>query len=43
MSNSNALSKSAQSVQDVLANKGVKFKVIELSASTRTALVEQVF
>lgn len=33
----NTLSKSAQSVQDVLAEKGMKFKVVELSASTRTA------
>lgn len=31
------LSKSAQSVQDVLSQKGLEFKVIELSASTRTA------
>lgn len=37
MSNSDTLSKSAQSVQDALATKGVKFKVIELAASTRTA------
>lgn len=37
MSNLNSLSKSAQSVQDALAKKGVKFKVVELSASTRTA------
>ena len=37
MDESKKLSKSAQSVQDVLANKGVKFKVVELSASTRTA------
>lgn len=37
MSNSNILSKSAQSVQDALAEKGVEFKVVELSASTRTA------
>ena len=31
------LSKSAQNVQDALAQKGIKFKVVELSASTRTA------
>ncbi len=38
MSNSSALlSKSAQLVQDALAKKGLKFKVVELSASTRTA------
>lgn len=37
MSNLNVLSKSAQSVQDALTQKGVKFKVVELSASTRTA------
>ena len=37
MPNSNILSKSAQSVQDALAEKGVEFKVVELSASTRTA------
>ena len=29
--------KSAQSIQNVLANKGVDCKVVELSASTRTA------
>lgn len=33
----NALSKSAQSVQDVLDKKGVKTKVLELPSSTRTA------
>lgn len=37
MSNSNALSKSAQSVQDALGKKGVTFKVVELPSSTRTA------
>jgi Cys-tRNA(Pro) deacylase len=37
MSTSNSLSKSAPSVQDALAKKGIKFKVVELSASTRTA------
>lgn len=31
------LSKSAQSVQDVLSQKGLVFEVLELSASTRTA------
>lgn len=31
------LSKSAQAVQNVLAQKGLQFKVVELSASTRTA------
>jgi prolyl-tRNA editing enzyme YbaK/EbsC (Cys-tRNA(Pro) deacylase) len=31
------LSKSAQSVQDVLSKKGLKAKVVELPASTRTA------
>jgi prolyl-tRNA editing enzyme YbaK/EbsC (Cys-tRNA(Pro) deacylase) len=31
------LSKSAQSVQDVLSQKGLKFSVVELVASTRTA------
>lgn len=31
------LSKSAQNVQDVLAKKGLKFKVVELPSSTRTA------
>lgn len=31
------LSKSAQNVQDALTKKGIKFKVVELSASTRTA------
>lgn len=33
----NALSKSAQTVQDALNKKGIAFKVLELSASTRTA------
>lgn len=38
MSKSNdSLKKSAQSVQDILAKKGLTCKVIELSASTRTA------
>lgn len=38
MSNSNnALSKSAQTVQDVLSKKGFDFEVVELSESTRTA------
>ena len=32
-----SLSKSAKSVQDALSKKGLKFKVIELPASTRTA------
>ena len=32
-----ALTKSAQSVQDALASKGLEFKVIELPDSTRTA------
>jgi prolyl-tRNA editing enzyme YbaK/EbsC (Cys-tRNA(Pro) deacylase) len=31
------LSKSAQSVQDVILQKGLQFKVVELSDSTRTA------
>lgn len=31
------LSKSAQSVQDILLQKGLDFKVVELSSSTRTA------
>jgi hypothetical protein len=31
------LSKSAQSVQEALAKKGLVFEVIELSESTRTA------
>jgi Cys-tRNA(Pro) deacylase len=31
------LSRSAQNVQDALSKKGLEFKVIELSASTRTA------
>lgn len=33
----NSLSKSAQSVQDILIKKGFEFKVVELSASTHTA------
>lgn len=33
----NTLSKSAQSVQDALSKKGLKFTVIELSEGTRTA------
>ncbi|HAT6902722.1 TPA: YbaK/EbsC family protein [Legionella pneumophila] len=33
----NALSKSALKVQEVLSNKGLNFKVIELPSSTRTA------
>lgn len=38
MSNTtNILSRSAQSVQDALAKKGLQFKVVELPASTRTA------
>jgi prolyl-tRNA editing enzyme YbaK/EbsC (Cys-tRNA(Pro) deacylase) len=32
-----SLSKSAQSVQDVLTQKGIKTRVVELPASTRTA------
>lgn len=32
-----SLSKSAQTVQDALTQKGLEFKVVELSASTRTA------
>jgi len=32
-----SLSKNAQHIQDVLTNKGLSFKVVELSASTRTA------
>ncbi len=35
--NSNILSKSAQSVQNALVEKGLVFEVIELSSSTRTA------
>lgn len=35
--NNISLSKSAQSVQDALAQKGLTLKVVELSASTRTA------
>lgn len=34
---SKKLSKSAQSVQDVLSKKGLTFEVLELSSSTRTA------
>jgi len=38
MSNDNKiLSKSAQSVQDALSQKGLVFEVVELSSSTRTA------
>jgi len=37
MHNKTILSKSAQSVQDVLARKGLALKVVELPASTRTA------
>ena len=38
MTNSNnALSRSAQVVQQALAQKGLEFKVLELSSSTRTA------
>lgn len=37
MNNNQALAKSAQSVQDVLAMKGLTCKVVELSESTRTA------
>jgi Cys-tRNA(Pro) deacylase len=37
MNNNSTLSKSAQSVQNVLANAGLDLKVIELAASTRTA------
>ncbi len=37
MTDTNSLSKSAQSVQDALSKKGIKFKVVELSSSTRTA------
>lgn len=38
MANTNqVLSKSAQSIQDVLTQKGLTFRVIELSDSTRTA------
>lgn len=33
----NSLSKSAQSIQDVLAKNGLQLKVTELSSSTRTA------
>ena len=35
--NSKSLSTSAQSVQNVLIKKGLPLKVVELSASTRTA------
>jgi len=35
---SKTLAKSARSVQDVLTNKGLECKVIELSSSTRSAL-----
>jgi len=34
---SNSLSKNAQIVQNALCQKGLEFKVVELSASTRTA------
>ena len=37
MANDKILSKSAQSVQDVLSQKGLLFEVVELSSSTRTA------
>jgi prolyl-tRNA editing enzyme YbaK/EbsC (Cys-tRNA(Pro) deacylase) len=37
MANDKILSKSAQSVQDVLSQKGLPFEVVELAASTRTA------
>lgn len=37
MNNNQVLAKSAQSVQDVLAKKGLTCKVVELSNSTRTA------
>ncbi len=37
MNESKYLSKSAQSVQDALSQKGLAFEVIELSSSTRTA------
>ena len=37
MLSENRLSRSAQSVQDVLLAKGLEFKVFEMSASTRTA------
>jgi prolyl-tRNA editing enzyme YbaK/EbsC (Cys-tRNA(Pro) deacylase) len=37
MNESKNLSKSAQSVQDALSQKGLTFEVVELSASTRTA------
>lgn len=33
----NSLSQSAKIVQDALAKKGLKFKVVELASSTRTA------
>ncbi|MBI5447363.1 MAG: YbaK/EbsC family protein [Gammaproteobacteria bacterium] len=38
MSNNNELSKSAQSVQDVLKQKGFNLEVLELPSSTRTAI-----
>lgn len=37
MTNDKILSKSAQSVQDVLYQNGLQFEVVELSSSTRTA------
>lgn len=37
MTESKKLSKSAQSIQDILLQKGLTFEVLELSASTRTA------
>lgn len=37
MHNNKGLAKSAQSVQDILAKKGLTCQVVELSASTRTA------
>jgi prolyl-tRNA editing enzyme YbaK/EbsC (Cys-tRNA(Pro) deacylase) len=37
MTNGKALSKTAQGIQDVLAQKGLAFEVLELAASTRTA------
>jgi prolyl-tRNA editing enzyme YbaK/EbsC (Cys-tRNA(Pro) deacylase) len=37
MTNSKTLSKSAQTIQDILAQQAIDFKVIELPDSTRTA------
>jgi len=37
MDNTNNLSKSAQNIQDILAAKGLRYNVVELAASTRTA------